>query len=148
VSWTGAAALLAFAAGLGGAVQIAVQGRLSERVGSVEALSTASVIGGAIALTVLLVVRRSFAGVGDAVAGPKWLLLGGVMSALIIFAITIAGPRIGVVATTAFIIAAQFALATLIDRYGWFGVERIALTWPRAVGIALLLVGAALTLRR
>jgi transporter family-2 protein len=148
VSWTGAAALLAFAAGLGGAVQIAVQGRLSERVGSVEALSTASVIGGAIALTVLLVVRRSFAGVGDAVAGPKWLLLGGVMSALIIFAITIAGPRIGVVATTAFIVAAQFALATLIDRYGWFGVERIALTWPRAVGIALLLVGAALTLRR
>ena len=59
-------------------------------------------------------------------ASPKWMLLGGVMSALIILAITVAGPRIGVVATTAFLIAAQFALAAVIDRYGWFGVERIA----------------------
>jgi transporter family-2 protein len=148
VSWTGFAAALAFAAGLGGAVQIAVQGRLSDRVGSLEALATASLIGGLISLAVLLGARRSLAGVADAVTGPKWLLLGGVMSALIILSITIAGPRIGVVATTAFIIAAQFALATVIDRYGLFGVERIALTWTRVLGIALLVVGAALTLRR
>jgi transporter family-2 protein len=148
VSWTGAAAALAFAAGLGGAVQIAVQGRLNERVGSLEALATATLIGAVLALSVLLVARRSLSGLGEAFASPKWMLLGGVMSALIIFAITVAGPRIGVVATTAFIIAAQFALATVIDRYGWFGVERVALTWPRAVGVVLLLGGAALTLRR
>jgi transporter family-2 protein len=70
------------------------------------------------------------------------------MSILIILSITIAGPRIGVVTTTAFLIAAQFALAAVIDRYGWFGVEQVALTWPRVLGLALLLVGAALTLRR
>jgi uncharacterized membrane protein YdcZ (DUF606 family) len=52
------------------------------------------------------------------------------------------------VATTAFLIAAQFGLATAIDRYGWFGVERVALTWTRVIGIGLLVVGAALTLRR
>jgi transporter family-2 protein len=148
VSWTGVAALLAFAAGLGGALQIAVQGRLGERVGSLEALATAAVIGGAIALAALLIARRSLAGIGDAVGGPKWQLLGGVMSAFIVLAITIAGPRIGVVATTSFLIAAQLGLAALIDRYGWFGVERVPLTWPRVLGIALLLVGAAFTLRR
>jgi transporter family-2 protein len=125
-----------------------VQGRLSERVGSIEALATASVIGALIALAVLLAVRRSTSGLGEAVAGPKWMLLGGVMSALIILSITVAGPRIGVVATTAFIIAAQFGLATVIDRYGWFGVERIDLSWMRFLGIVLLFVGAALTLRR
>ena len=70
------------------------------------------------------------------------------MGVFIVFAITVAGPRIGVVATTAFLIAAQFGLATAIDRYGWFGVERVALTWPRVLGIGLLVVGAALTLRR
>ena len=59
-----------------------------------------------------------------------------------------AGPRIGVVATTAVLIAAQFTVATIIDRYGWFGVERIAISWTRVAGIALLFVGAALTLRR
>ena len=142
------AALIAAAAGLGGAVQIAVQGRLGDRVGSIEAMATASLIGAVLALTVLLAARRSLAGVGDAFASPKWMLLGGVMSSFIILAITIAGPRIGVVATTAFLIAAQFALAAVVDRYGWFGVERIAFSWPRVVGIGLLVVGAALTLRR
>jgi bacterial/archaeal transporter family-2 protein len=148
VSSTGLAAVLAFAAGLGGAVQIAVQGRLGDRVGSLEALTTAAVVGGVIALATLLVARRSLAGVGDAIAGPKWLLLGGVMGAFIVFSITVAGPRIGLVATTSFLIAAQLSLAAVIDRYGWFGVERVAFTWPRVIGILLLLVGATLTLRR
>ncbi len=118
--------MLAVAAGLGGAVQIAVQRRLGDRVGSLEAVATAAVIGVVIALSVLVVARRSVAGVGDAVAGPKWQLLGGVMSVVIVLAITVAGPRIGVVATTAFLIAAQFALAAVIDRFGWFGVEPVA----------------------
>ena len=148
MSSTAFAAVLAAAAGLAGAVQIAVQGRLNERVGSIEAAATASVIGAMLAIVVLLAVRRSLGGVGDAVAGPKWQLLGGAMSILIILSITIAGPRIGVVATTAFLIAAQFALAAVIDRYGWFGVDRVALTWPRVLGLGLLIVGAALTLRR
>lgn len=140
--------MLALAAGLGGAVQIAVQGRLGDRVGSLEAVGTASLVGAVVALTVLLLARRSLGGIGDAVGSPKWMLLGGVMSALIILAITVAGPRIGIVATTAVLIAAQFTLATVIDRNGWFGVERIAVSWPRLLGIALLFVGAALTLRR
>jgi bacterial/archaeal transporter family-2 protein len=148
MSSTGLAAVLASAAGFGGAVQIAVQGRLGDRVGSLEAVATASLIGAVVALGVLVVARRSFAGVGDALGSPKWMLLGGVMSALIILAITVAGPRIGIVATTAVLIAAQFTLATIIDRYGWFGVDRIALTWTRVLGVALLFVGAALVLRR
>ncbi len=148
MSSTAFAAVLAFAAGLGGAVQIAVQGRLGDRVGSLEALTTAALVGGLIALVALLLVRRSLGGVGDALTGPKWLLLGGVMGAFIVFSITVAGPRIGVVATTAFLIAAQFALAAVIDRYGWFGVERVAFSWPRVLGIGLLVAGAALTLRR
>ena len=148
MSSTGVAALLALAAGFGGAVQIAVQGRLGDRVGSLEAVATASLIGGLVALTVLLLARRSLTGIGDALGSPKWMLLGGFMSALIILTITVAGPRIGIVATTAVIVAAQFSLATVIDRQGWFGVERIAVSWPRLTGIALLFIGAALTLRR
>jgi bacterial/archaeal transporter family-2 protein len=145
---TALAALLALAAGLGGAVQIAVQGRLGDRVGSLEAMATASLIGAVIALGVLLAARQSVAGVGDALGAPKWMLLGGVMSALIILAITVAGPRIGIVATSAVLIAAQFSLAAIIDRFGWFGVNQIALSWPRVLGIVLLFVGAALTLRK
>jgi transporter family-2 protein len=147
-SATFAAVSVAFVAGLGGAVQIAVQGRLGERVGALEAMATASLIGALIALVVLLVARRSLSGIGDALGSPKWMLLGGLMSALIILAITLAGPRIGIVATTSVLIAAQFTLATVIDRFGWFGVEQIAVSWPRVLGLVLLAVGAALTLTR
>ena len=145
---TGIAAAFAFVAGLGGAVQIAVQGRLSERIGSVEALTCAIVVAAVTALVVLLVTRRSLDGLRTGLGGPKWLLLGGVMSAVIVLSITVAGPRIGVVATTAVLIAAQFALATLIDRFGWFGVDAVAVSWPRIAGLVLLAAGAALTLKR
>lgn len=148
MSSTWFAATIAFAAGLGGAVQIAVQGRLGDRVGSMEAVTTAAVVGVILALALLLITRRSVAGVGDAFSGPKWQLLGGVMGVFIVLALTVAGPRIGIVATTAFLIAAQFSLAAVIDRYGWFGVEQVAFSWPRVLGIGLLVIGAALTLRR
>ena len=148
MSSTGFTVLLAFAAGLGGSVQIAVQGRLGERVGAFEAMATASVIGALLALVVLLIARRSLAGLGEALGSPKWMLLGGFMSTLIILAVTIAGPRIGIVATTSVLIAAQFSLATVIDRFGWFGVERVAVGWPRVLGLAFLCIGAVLTLRR
>jgi transporter family-2 protein len=148
MSSSGAAALLAFAAGVGGATQIAVQARLGDRVGTLEAVATAALVGATIALVAVLLARGSFGGVGEAVTGPKWQLLGGVMSVFIILSITVAGPRIGVVATTAFIIAAQLSFASIIDRYGWFGIQPVAVTWPRVLGIVLLLTGAALTLRR
>jgi bacterial/archaeal transporter family-2 protein len=148
MSPSGASALLAFAAGVAGASQIAVQGRLGGRIGTIEAVATAAVVGTTIALVTLLLVRGSLRGVGDAAAGPKWQLLGGVASVFIVLSITVAGPRIGVVATTAFVIAAQLSMATLIDRYGWFGLEAVPVAWPRVLGILLLLAGAALTLRR
>ena len=90
----------------------------------------------------LLVARRSLDGVRAGFSGPKWMLLGGLMSAVIILSITIAGPRIGIVATTSLLIAGQFVLATAIDRFGWFGAEQIALGWPRLLGLALLAAGA------
>jgi bacterial/archaeal transporter family-2 protein len=70
------------------------------------------------------------------------------MSVFIVLTITVSGPRIGVVSTTAFLIAAQLSFATAIDRFGWFGVRSVPVSWPRLLRIVLLLTGAALTLRR
>jgi transporter family-2 protein len=145
---TGAAASVAVFAGLAGAIQIAVQGRLGSRIGSLESFTVAVVVAGAVGLLVLLIARRSLDGVRAGFAGPKWMLLGGLMGALIVLGITFAGPRIGPVATTAFLIVGQFSLGALIDNTGWFGVERVSLGWPRLAGLALLAAGATLTLKR
>ena len=42
------------------------------------------------------------------------------------------------------------AIATVlaIDRRGLFGSDKIALHWPRVLGIALLAAGAALSLKK
>jgi transporter family-2 protein len=142
------AVVLASVAGLAGAVQAAVMGELGERVGIVPAIAFAVIVALICGLTVLLVWERSLAGVRAALHEPAWLWLGGVMSVFIVFAITVGPPRIGVTATIAVVIAGNLVSAAAIDRFGWFGVEQVGLTWPRVAGLALLALGAALALKR
>ena len=61
-----------------------------------------------------------------------------VLGTFIVFTITVVSPRIGTTATIALLVTGQLAAGTAIDRYGLFGFERIALSLPRALGIALL----------
>ena len=39
-------------------------------------------------------------------------------------------------------------MGAVIDRFGLFGLERIPLGWQRLLGLALLGVGAALTVKK
>ncbi len=142
------AVVLALSAGLAGSVQAAVMGKLGERVGLFEALGFSTIVSIVIGLTVLLVVRQSFDGIGAAARQPVWLWAGGALSAFIVLAITVGPPRIGVTATVALVISGNLVMAALIDRYGWLGNEQIALSWPRVLGIVLLAGGAALTLHK
>ena len=139
---------LAVAAGLAGSVQVALMSRLGERIGVLEALAFSATLTAGLAVVILVLAHRSMAGFGRAVHQPWWMLLGGVMGLLIVFTITYAGPRIGVAATVGILIAGQLAMGAAIDRWGLFGSQRIALHWPRLVGIVLLAVGAALSLRK
>ena len=122
--------------------------RLGERIGVLEALGFSVALTGVLGFVVLLVARQSLAGYGRAFHQPWWMLGGGVMGLLIVFTVTYAGPRIGVAATVGILIAGQLAMGAAIDRWGLFGSDRIALHWPRVLGIALLAVGAVLTLKR
>ena len=143
-----AAAALCVLAGLAGSVQVAVMARLGERVGIVEALAWASVLTAVLATLILLVARWSFGGFADSARQPPWLWIGAVMGLFIVFTITFAGSRIGTAATVGILIAGQLAMGAAVDRWGLFGSERIALHWPRLLGIALLAGGAALSLRK
>ncbi|HSI97119.1 MAG TPA: DMT family transporter [Gaiellaceae bacterium] len=148
MSWSGAAAVAALAAGILGALQVAVMGRYGARIGTLEALAFTAALGALLAAVVLLVSRRSLSGYADAVSVPKWLWLGAVFGIFIVGAITLAGAKIGATATVALLIAGQLGTAVVVDRFGWFGIEKVAVSWPRVAGVALLAVGAFLTLRR
>ena len=130
------------------AIQAAVLGRLGDRVGTVEAVGFSTLVAGATGILVLLVARRSLAGVGTSFHQPLWMWLGGILSAFIVLSITFAAPKIGVAAAIGLVITGNLVVAALIDRFGWLGVTPIPLQWTRVVGILLLAGGAALVLRK
>jgi transporter family-2 protein len=146
---TAAAATLALVAGLAGSIQVAVMGRFGERVGSYEAIAANLLFSALIATTILLLLRQSLAGFGEALHSPWWYWVGGGgMGVVVVFTITVVTPTIGATATIGLLIAGQLAMGVLIDRYGWFGVEQVPLNWPRIVGVLMLGVGALLALRK
>jgi bacterial/archaeal transporter family-2 protein len=146
---TAAAATLALTAGLAGSVQVAVMGRFGERIGSYEAIAANLLFSALIATTILLLLRQSLAGFGEALHSPWWYWVGGGgMGVVVVFTITVVTPTIGATATIGLLIAGQLAMGVLIDRYGWFGVEQVPLNWPRIVGVLMLGVGALLALRK
>jgi|SRR5579872_1006943 len=147
VSGSTLATALAVAAGLAGAAQVAVMSRLGERIGVGEALGFATLVTAAVAFVGLVIVKHSVSGYERALHQPWWMLTGGLLGLLIVFTVTYAGPRIGVAATVGILIAGQLVMGAAIDRWGLLGSQRIALHWPRLLGIALLAIGAALSLR-
>jgi bacterial/archaeal transporter family-2 protein len=145
---TAVAIALAIAAGLAGAVQAAVMGELGERVGVFPALAFSGIVALVFGLGALLVAKQSVRGLADVVREPVWLWTGGALSILIIIGITVGPPRIGLAATIGTIIALNLGVAALIDRFGWFGYERIPLSWARILGLVLFAAGAVLSLRK
>jgi transporter family-2 protein len=146
---SGLAIALAVLGGLAGSVQVAVMGRFGERVGVLEALAFSTAIQLALAALVVLVVRGGgIGGLRHVASTPAWMWIGGLMGFTVVSSITFAQPRIGATAVIGILIAGQLVMGAVIDRYGLFGVERIGISLPRGIGIALLGIGAALSLVR
>jgi bacterial/archaeal transporter family-2 protein len=140
--------LFAILAGVAGSVQVAVMAKLGDRVGVFGALAWATSLAALLAVALLLVARQSFGEFAAAAREPVWLWSGALMSIIIVLAITVAGSRIGVIATISVLLAGQFAAGAAIDRWGLFGADRIGVGWVRMIGIVLLAIGAGLTLKR
>jgi transporter family-2 protein len=145
---TAVAVALAILAGLAGAVQAAVMGELGDRVGVFPAIAFSGILVVLLSLASLLIAKQSFRGIRDVLDQPAWLWIGGALSVLIVLAITVAPPHIGVTATIGIIIALNLGVATAIDRFGLFGYDRIPIGWTRILGVVLLAAGAALSLHK
>lgn len=142
------AVALAAVAGLAGAVQAAVMGELGERVGVFPAVAFSGVVTIVIAFAALAAAEGNARGLADVVREPVWLWTGGAISVLIILAVTVGAPRIGVAATIGTVIAGNLVMAAVIDQFGLLGLDRITIGWPRALGLVLLAAGTALSLHR
>ena len=145
---TSVAVALAVLAGLAGSIQVAVMGRFGGRIGVLEALTFSTGVQLVFSLVLLLAVRGGVGGLPQSLKTPAWMWIGGLMGLTVVGAITFAQPRIGTTAAIGILIAGQIAMGAVIDRFGLFGVDQIAISPVRAVGITMLGIGAALSLVR
>ena len=137
---------LMFCGGMMVALQPSINARLAQKTGVIES-SCISFAVGTLALLVLvfLLGKGSLRGVA---AASWWELTGGFLGAFFVTATIVAVPRIGTTTTMGAVIAAQLTTGLLLDHFGLFGLRQIPLDGKRAVGVALLLAGAALIFRR
>jgi transporter family-2 protein len=140
-------ALLPLVGGAMIAAQAPVNARLRIALGSQFGSAVISFVIGLILLLGALAVTGQAGSMASVGAGPWWAYLGGLFGAVFVVATLVASPRIGVTLTFVAAIAGQIVLSSLIDRFGWFGVDAIALSWERALALVLMLASLLLLLR-
>jgi len=134
---------------LGGAcvaIQPSINARLAQKIGLVESATVSFLVGSAALLVLALIAGRGdFRSLSQA---RSWELTGGLYGAFFVTMTILAVPRIGTTATLALTIAAQLTAGLLMDHYGVLGMRGIPLDFRRLLGVALLLLGTALILKR
>ncbi|MEO1717398.1 MAG: DMT family transporter [Planctomycetota bacterium] len=109
--------------------------------------SLISFVGGTLVLAVAVVcvrlaTRESLPGVGAVVrSAPWWAYLGGLVGALFVTVAVVLAPRLGAAVLVAGIVTGQLIGSVLIDHFALVGFPRVQVTWPRVVGVVLLVAG-------
>lgn len=148
MSATALAVLFTAAAGVAAALQVAINGKLGERIGTIEAATFQTIVALVLFVSVTASLRGGMGGVVSALRQPAWMWLGGAMGFVIVSALTYAPARIGNLTFAAVLIALQLVAATVIDALGLFGFDRLGLSAHRLAGLVLLAAGVALVLKR
>lgn len=71
----------------------------------------------------------------------KLYLLGGVIGALIIYTVIKSISGLGPCYATMLILLAQLIVSSLIEFFGWFGIEKMPFAWTKIIGVGLMVGG-------
>jgi thiamine biosynthesis protein ThiS len=160
--------LLTFAAGAAAATQVLVNGSISSDRGAPEALMVSVTVtygavvlfmagrylaGGGLNLRIptdpllyllplVILVVLAFVGL---MRGFEWYhFLGGLAGALIVWTVAVAGPRIGIAATSAALISGQMTGAVIYDHLGLLEQAKDPVDALRVLGVILIVGGVFL----
>ncbi|HZH24910.1 MAG TPA: DMT family transporter [Solirubrobacteraceae bacterium] len=137
----GVALLLATAIGGTLALQAPLNSLLGRTVGDLRATIVAFTVG-LVALLAVSVLAGGLGGIARAGDAPWYALVGGgLIGALYVASIVWTVRALGAGGLTAATIAGQFALAVVVDHFGWLGVERQPITLAKLAGLALVAAG-------
>ena len=140
--------LIAIAVGAGLTVQVGLNMQVGRGLGSpLWAVIINFMVGLAAMLCVAMAsnTRPVWSGASQ-VPASAWLA--GLLGAAYVGCVTVLGPRIGALTLLGMLLLGQLAAALLIDHLGILGFPRHAITAPRVIGTALLLLGVILASRQ
>ncbi|MDX6551264.1 MAG: bacterial/archaeal transporter family-2 protein [Gaiellales bacterium] len=127
------------------AAQAPINSHLGRAVGTFQAAFVSFAVG-----TVALAVVVSFAGGFASIdlGGVRWYYLtGGLLGVVFVSTLLVTVRSLGASGILAAGLVGQMSASVAIDRFGWLGVERTAVTPFRMAGIALVAAGAWLVIR-
>jgi transporter family-2 protein len=135
-------------AGAGGliALQAPINAGLGKATGDLAAALISFLVGSA-ALLLIVVVSGKAGGISHATDVRWYYLLGGLLGAIYVANALVAVSSIGAGGVAAATVAGQLTASVVADRLGILGLEQVALSPLRLLGIALLLVGTVLVVR-
>jgi transporter family-2 protein len=142
----GVAVILTAVAGGLIALQAPINAHLGKATGSLPAALVSFMVGTA-ALAAIVVLSGKAGGIGSTFDVSWYYLVGGLLGALYVTNALLAVSVIGAGGVAALTVAGQLIASVAIDRLGLFGLDQVALTHERLLGVALLLVGTVLIVR-
>ena len=134
--------VLSIIAGMAMSVQGVMNTRLGEGIGNMEANAFVQGTAFALAMIVLLFWRQgSFSALGS-VSRLYWL--GGALGLVITLTVMLGIKSLGTTLAVSVILISQLLVAACIDAFGLMGSERLAFTWHKYAGLALMTGGMLL----
>jgi len=142
----GVALLLTAAAGGLIALQAPINAGLGKSTGGLPAALVSFAVG-SVALAVIVVLSGKAGGLSSTFDVSWYYLLGGLLGAVYVSNALIAVSVIGAGGVAAATVTGQLTASVVIDRLGLFGLDQVALSPQRLVGIGLLMAGTFLVVR-
>ncbi len=146
MSTIGLVILIGLVGGLAVGLQQPLSSLLAGRMGMLEGLFIVQ-LGGTLATLVLLLTLRRGSGLKQWHDLPWYGLGAGVLSVVIISAVSYAIPRVGTVTSTFLIVTGQLVASIVIDHYGLFDTSIRQLDPSRLLGVGVLFAGIWLIVR-
>ena len=140
-----AVVLTALAGGLI-ALQAPINAGLGRSTGGLPAAFVSFAVG-TVALLAIVVLSGKAGGLGSTFEVSWYYLVGGLLGAVYVTNALIAVSAIGAGGVAAATVTGQLTASVAIDRLGLFGLDQVALSPERLLGVGLLLAGTFLIIR-
>ncbi len=134
--------LLTIAAGLSNGFQAPINAALGKYTGAIESSCISFTVGALSLFIVAMVIGKG--SIIKFAEAPPYLLVGGILGAILVTIMLIVVTRIGAAVTISSVITGQMIAALIIDQTGFLGVPKNPIDLYRIGGIFFLAVGIKL----